>query len=114
MVSLDTKKKELLGNFYRPGQPSTQEVVKTFAHDFPSAASGVGIRQGVYDLKRNLGHGNLGTRHDPSEFACDSPRRWWERQGHAAYPQATSLLLLCDRGGATVPSSIWSRRSYNV
>jgi hypothetical protein len=74
--------------------------VKTFDHDFPSAASGVVIPHGVYDLKRNLGHVNLGTSHDTSEFACDSLRRWWERQGHAAYPQATSLLLLCDSGGS--------------
>lgn len=100
IVSLDTKKKELLGNFYRPGQLSTQEVVKTFDHDFPSAARGVVIPHGVYDLKRNLGHVNLGTSHDTSEFACDSLRQWWERQGRVAYPQATSLLLLCDSGGS--------------
>lgn len=100
IVSLDTKKKELLGNFYRPGQLYTQEVVKTFDHDFPSAALGVVIPHGLYDLKRNLGHVNLGTSHDTSEFACDSLRRWWERQGHVAYPQATSLLLLCDSGGS--------------
>jgi Rhodopirellula transposase DDE domain len=54
-VSLDTKKKELLGNFYRPGHLYTQEVVKTMDHDFPSAAEGVVIPHGVYDLKRNLG-----------------------------------------------------------
>lgn len=100
MVSLDTKKKELLGNFYRPGQLYTQEVVKTFDHDFPSAAQGVVIPHGVYDLKRNQGYVTLGTSHDTSEFACDSLRRWWERQGHAAYPRATSLLLLCDGGGS--------------
>jgi Rhodopirellula transposase DDE domain len=100
IVSSDTKKKELLGNFYRPGQLYTQEVVKTFDHDFPSAARGVVIPHGLYDLKRNQGQVNLGTSHDTSEFACDSRRRWWERQGQAAYPRATSLLLLCDSGGS--------------
>jgi Rhodopirellula transposase DDE domain len=100
IVSLDTKKKELLGNFYRPGQLYTQEVVKTFDHDFPSAAQGVVIPHGLYDLKLNQGHVNLGTSHDTSEFACDSLRRWWESQGQAAYPRATSLLLLCDSGGS--------------
>jgi hypothetical protein len=101
IVSIDTKKKELLGNFYRPGQLYTQEVVKTFDHDFPSAALGVVIPHGVYDLKRNQGYVSLGTSHDTSEFACDSLLRWWEsEQGHATYPQATSLLLLCDGGGS--------------
>jgi hypothetical protein len=100
IVSMDTKKKELLGNFYRPGQLYTQAVVKTFDHDFPSAALGVAIPHGVYDLKRNQGHVNLGLSHDTSEFACDSLRQWWERQGQAAYPRATSLLLLCDSGGS--------------
>lgn len=100
IVSMDTKKKELVGNFYRPGQLYTQEVVKTFDHDFPSAALGVVIPHGLYDLKRNVGYVNLGTSHDTSEFACDSLRRWWESQGQAAYPRATSLLLLCDSGGS--------------
>lgn len=101
IVSIDSKKKELLGNFYRPGQLYTQQVLKTFDHDFPSAALGVVIPHGVYDLKRNQGYVSLGTSHDTSEFACDSLRRWWESpQGHAAYPRATSLLLLCDGGGS--------------
>jgi hypothetical protein len=100
IVSMDTKKKELVGNWYRAGQLYTQEVVKTFDHDFPSSALGVVIPHGLYDLKRNVGHVNLGTSHDTSEFACDSLRRWWESQGQAAYPRATSLLLLCDSGGS--------------
>jgi hypothetical protein len=101
MVSIDTKKKELLGNFYRPGHLYTQEVVKPFDHDFPSAALGVVIPHGVSDVKRNQGHVTLGTSHDTSEFAWDSLLGGWQRQGHAAYPHATSLLLLCDGGGST-------------
>ncbi len=104
ILSIDTKKKELVGNFYRPGHLYTQQVVETFDHDFPSAALGVVIPHGVYDLKRNLGHVNLGTSHDTGEFACDSIQRWWESQGQAAYPRATSLLLLCDSGGSNSAS----------
>jgi Rhodopirellula transposase DDE domain len=100
LLSIDTKKKELLGNFYRPGQLYTQEVVETFDHDFPSAARGVVIPHGLYDLKRNQGQVSLGTSHDTSEFACDNLRCWWASQGQAAYPRATSLLLLCDSGGS--------------
>ena len=100
VVSMDTKKKELLGNFYREGRLYTQGVIETFDHDFPSAASGVVIPHGLYDVQRNRGHVNLGTSHDTSEFACDSLRHWWEGQGRASYPRATSLLLLCDGGGS--------------
>ena len=72
IVSMDTKKKELIGNFYRAGHLLTQGVIKTFDHDFPSFASGVIIPHGLYDVKQNDGHVNLGTSHDTGEFACDS------------------------------------------
>jgi hypothetical protein len=60
----------------------------------------VAYPHGIYDTKRNLGHINLGTSRDTSRFACDSVGLWWERHGRAAYPQATSILLLCDGGGS--------------
>jgi hypothetical protein len=100
MGSIDTKQKELLGNCYRAGQRHTQEGVNTFDPDFPSAALGVVIPYGVYDLKRNQGYMTWGTRHATSEFACASLGRWGERYGHAAYPHATSLLVLCEGGGS--------------
>jgi hypothetical protein len=100
ILSIDTKKKELLGNFYRQGRLYTTEAIETFDHDFPSAASGVVIPHGLYDVKRNDGHVNLGTSHDTGEFACDSIERWWESRGRALYPRATSILLLCDGGGS--------------
>jgi hypothetical protein len=100
ILSIDTKKKELVGNFYREGRLSTQETIETFDHDFPSAASGVIIPHGLYDVKRNDGHVNLGTSHDTSEFACDSLEWWWESRGRTLYPRATSILLLCDGGGS--------------
>src|SRR4029079_15117172 len=63
IVSMDTKKKELIGNFYRAGHLKTQGVIKTFDHDFPSFASGVIIPYGLYDVKHNDAHVNLGTSH---------------------------------------------------
>lgn len=104
ILSMDTKKKELLGNFYRDGHLLTKRVIGTFDHDFPSFASGVIIPHGLYDLKRNEGHVNLGTSHDTGEFACDSIERWWESQGRTLYPRATSILLLCDGGGSNSSS----------
>jgi hypothetical protein len=100
ILSIDTKKKELVGNFYREGCLYTQETIETFDHDFPRAASGVIIPHGLYDVKRNDGHVNLGTSHDTSEFACDSIEWWWESRGRTLYPRATSILLLCDGGGS--------------
>lgn len=100
IVSMDTKKKELLGNFYRDGKLYTLQTVRTFDHDFPSAACGVVIPHGLYDVQRNHGHLNLGLSHDTSQFACASALRWWQRYGQKHYPQAHSLLLLCDGGGS--------------
>lgn len=74
--------------------------METLDHDFPSLAQGVVIPHGIYDLKRNQGYINLGTSHDTAEFAIDSLRQWWQAQGHANYPQATALLVLCDGGGS--------------
>jgi hypothetical protein len=104
ILSIDTKKKELVGNFYREGRLYTQEVLATFDHDFPSAASGVVIPHALYDVKRNDGHVNLGTSHDTSAFACDSIEHWWVSRGRALSPRATSILLLCDGGGSNSAS----------
>lgn len=100
ILSMDTKKKELIGNFYRDGKLYTLKVLRTLDHDFPSAAEGIIIPHGLYDVRRNHGHMNLGVSHDTSQFACDSVFRWWQRHGQVFYPQATSLLLLCDGGGS--------------
>ena len=100
VISIDTKKRELLGNFYRAGTLYTQETIQTFDHDFPSAATGVVVPHGIYDLKENLGHINLGVSHDTSQFACDSVERWWREHGQKQYPHATRVLVLCDGGGS--------------
>ena len=100
VISMDTKKKELPGNFYRDGKLYTRQTIGVFDHDFPGAAEGVVFPHGFYDVGKNRGHINLGTSHETSEFACDSLERWWTTEGHKQYPQARRLLLLCDGGGS--------------
>jgi len=100
ILSMDTKKKEYLGNLYRDGHLYTLEEVQTLDHDFTSLAEGVIIPHSIYDLKRNTGFITLGTSRDTSEFACDSIRTWWCHQGRYDYPRATTILILCDGGGS--------------
>lgn len=100
VISMDTKKKELLGNFYRDGKLYTQAPIDVLDHDFPSAKEGVVFPHGLYDVGKNRGHINLGTSHETSEFACDSLEHWWITRGRQAYPNARQLLLLCDGGGS--------------
>ena len=100
IVSMDTKKKEYLGNFYRDGYLYTKGELQVNDHDFNSYADGIVIPHGIYDMQRNTGYINLGTSHDTGEFACDCIRNWWYNQGQFDYPNATSILVLCDGGGS--------------
>jgi len=100
VISMDTKKKELLGNFCRDGRIDTRGTIETNDHDFASAGAGKVIPHGLYDVGKNKAFVNLNTSHDTSELACDSIAAWWEAEGRADYPQAKKLLLLCDGGGS--------------
>lgn len=100
ILSMDSKKKESLGPYFRPGVLFSPVEVPVYDHDFLHASEGVLLPHGLYDLKRNLGHLYLGLSHDTSAFACDNVYRWWMRFGRWYYPSATSLLLLCDCGGS--------------
>ena len=101
ILSMDTKKKELLGLLYREGKLYTQDGgVLVFDHDWRSLATGIAIPHALYDLSRNEGYIQIGTSHDTSEFACDSIRYWWNHYGRIHYPDLTHLLLLCDGGGS--------------
>jgi hypothetical protein len=100
VFSIDTKAKEHLGQLFRKGRVWTQRAFQALDHDFPSWATGVIIPHGIYDLPRNRGHLNIGLSHDTSEFACDSFRWYWARIGQRCYPDATSILWLCDCGGS--------------
>ena len=100
VISVDTKKKELIGNLFREGKIYTTETVEVFYHDFPSLAEGVAIPHAIYDIARNEGYVNIGTSRDTSEFACDSIRQWWNDYGKLYYPDADSILMLMDGGGS--------------
>jgi len=100
VISMDGKKKELLGNFYRDGRLYTREAIDVFDHDFATAGEGKVLPHGLYDVGKNTGHINLGTSHETSEFACESLEHWWLTRGRAEYPTAQRLLLLCDGGGS--------------
>lgn len=105
VISIDTKKKELLGNFYRHGTLYTRETIAVLDHDFPSYSDGKIVPHGIYDLGQNKAHVNLGTSHDTTEFACDSLAHWWTTQGRIDHRQATQLLILCDGGGSNPAGS---------
>jgi hypothetical protein len=100
VISIDTKKKELLGEFFRPGQAYTDGVLKVRDHDFPPVGQSRLIPYGVYDVVRNEGLLLLATGSDTSELACDAIWRWWQRQGRRHYWHASGLLVLCDCGGS--------------
>jgi hypothetical protein len=100
VIAIDTKKKELLGNFHRAGMTCTAETVETFDHDFGSAGQGKLIPHGIYDLRHQHAHIHLNTSHDTSALCCDSVALWWEHAGCAAHPQAQRLLVLGDGGGS--------------
>jgi hypothetical protein len=98
--SIDTKSKEHLGTLYRKGRVLSSSPFLAFDHDYPSWADGVVIPHGIYDRRLNLGHINLGLSRDTSQFACDSFRWFWNRIGKQRYPNATSILWVCDGGGS--------------
>ena len=102
VISVDTKKKELVGQFSRAGREwrpkgAPQEVL---VHDFPDPTLGKVAPYGVYDIGHDLGWVNVGTDHDTASFAVESIRRWWTRMGHPVYPEAQHLLICADGGGS--------------
>jgi hypothetical protein len=110
VISVDTKKKELVGNFKNNGfewQPKGRpEEVQV--HDFEDKELGKVIPYGVYDLAKNEGWVTVGTDHDTSDFAIDTILGWWKRMGRHAYPRAIELLILADSGGSNgARSRLW-------
>jgi hypothetical protein len=102
VVSVDTKKKELVGSFdnrgrrWRPqGDPEMVNV-----HDFPAQGVGKAIPYGTYDVRRDEAVVNVGITHETAEFAVESIRRWWQLMGRKAYPRARHLLICADAGGS--------------
>ena len=100
VVSVDAKKRELIGNFKNPGVKWGQSSTPVNDHDFRSDAVGIGIPYGIYDTQANRGSVFLGTSHETSTFAVSCIRQWWQTEGRQRYPQASHLLILADTGGS--------------
>ena len=102
VISVDTKKKELVGNFKNGGQEWQPKGTPTavLVHDFPTDAEGKAIPYGVYDMARNEAWVSVGWDHDTPAFAVASIRHWWQQMGCGAYPDATTLFITADAGGS--------------
>lgn len=112
VISVDTKKKELMGNYHNAGQqwrPSKQPR-PVLGHDFPSPEVPRAYPYGIYDIGRNTGFVNIGTDHDTGAFAVASIRGWWRQEGKRLYPQTARLLITADSGG----SNGWRLRLWKV
>jgi transposase len=99
VISIDTKKKELIGNFRNPGRVWCREPDEVNEHDFTSTAECRAVPFGIYDVTRNRGHVTVGVSNDTPEFAVTAIARWWQREGRPAHPAATAILILADCGG---------------
>jgi len=114
IISVDTKGRELIGNFKNQGAALRKKAVATNDHDFPSDADGVGIPYGIYDVTANVGMVNLGISHDTPEFAVASIEKWWRTNGKNRYGKKKALLILADSGGSNGSSSrVWKRDIQN-
>ncbi|MDR1038941.1 MAG: ISAzo13 family transposase [Deltaproteobacteria bacterium] len=102
VISVDTKKKELIGNFKNNGREYRKigDARKVLDHDFPISELGKVAPYGIYNLNNNTGFVNLGTSHDTAEFAVESISRWWDCVGKNTFPNATKLFVTCDCGGS--------------
>jgi len=110
VISVDTKKKELVGNFKNQGQrwhkKGEAEVVNVY--DFKNLSQGKAVPYGIYELLRNNGFVNVGMSHDTAEFAVESIRKWWKHIGKKNYPKASALLICADGGGSNASRSrLW-------
>lgn len=100
VISMDTKKKEYLGDLYREGEVYSTQAIEVYDHDYSHLATGKVIPHGIYDLHKNKAHINLGKTHETADFISHSLTKWWESIGRQDYPDADELVLLCDAGGA--------------
>ncbi len=111
IISVDTKKKELIGNFKNAGQVWCKEADVVNVHDFPQDALGRAVPYGIYELNSNRGSVYVGTSADTPQFAVDVITRWWQDEGKTSYPHADQLLILADGGGSnSYRSRVWKRQ----
>ena len=100
VISVDTKKKELIGLFKNPGRTWCLEAQKVKDHDFRSEAVGIASPYGIYDINQNMGVVVVGKSADTPEFAVNAIDIWWQNQGKSQYPNSKRLLILADSGGS--------------
>jgi len=116
VISVDTKKKELIGEFKNGGSEWAEKgrPVEVNVHDFADPALGKVVPYGIYDLTANKGWVSVGIDHDTAEFAVESIRRWWKEMGRLMYPNATELLITADCGGSNGSRvRLWKRELQN-
>lgn len=99
ILSVDTKKKEKLGNLSREGEVYCTQVIESYDHDYPYLAIGTIVPHGIYDMKRNEALINIALDHETAGSICDSIKTWWNKAGKINYPKADGILILCDSGG---------------
>jgi len=104
VISIDTKKKELVGNFKREGKVICKGNPKSFDHDFGTFSDGQIVPHGIYDVAKNVGYMTIGTSHDTSKFVCDNIERVWDEYLRTQYPGANTMVILCDGGGSNSSS----------
>ena len=102
IISVDSKKKELIGNFKNNGRTWRRDPIDALDHDFRSDASCVSVPSGILDTEKNRGMIVLGTSRDTPAFAVDSVVTWWRKEGKKAYKNANKILILCDSGGGVI------------
>jgi hypothetical protein len=100
IISVDTKKKELIGHFRSPGRSWSRKAPEVDEHYYPSQAEGVAVPFGVYDVLKNTGYVAVGMSHNTPEFAVSVIAKWWKEEGRTSYPGKNHLLILADGGGA--------------
>ena len=112
VISVDTKKKDLIGNFKNAGQAWRTEAEQVNVHDFPSDAEGRAVPYGIYEVAKNRGWVVVGQSADTPEFAVDAIASWWEEEGRKSYPGARQLLILADGGGGSngTRSRVWKQQ----
>ena len=112
VISVDTKKKELIGNYANAGQQwlPAKQPKPVRGHDFPTPDVPRAFPYGIYDIGRNTGFVNVGTDHDTGAFAVASIRGWWRHEGKRLYPAATTILMTADAGG----SNGWRLRLWKI
>jgi hypothetical protein len=103
IISVDSKKKELVGQFKNNGRVWSQRPILVQDHDFRSQARGLATPYGIYDVQANHGLVVVGTSHDTPLFAVEAICQWWRREGRRRYPNAPELLILADSGGSNGP-----------